>query len=156
MDLFHQRAIVVYEVYQHLKELLEHHGDEFDPLVRQRISSGSQITLEDQKARYLAKTRVIEQFEGSFKSLGVDGIIYPTTACLPPTLAETANMQEVGRINLRCLRNTATVNYFDGCSISLPCHVTGEPPVGLMVSSMNGEDDNLFAVCAAIESILQN
>jgi aspartyl-tRNA(Asn)/glutamyl-tRNA(Gln) amidotransferase subunit A len=46
------------------------------------------------------------------------------------------------------------VNYFDGCSISLPCHQAGDAPVGLMLSAGNGADDRLYRVAAAIEAAL--
>jgi aspartyl-tRNA(Asn)/glutamyl-tRNA(Gln) amidotransferase subunit A len=65
-------------------------------------------------------------------------------------------MENARKVNMRCLRNTATANYYDGCSISLPCHRTGEAPVGFMVSSMHGEDRSLYSVSAAIEKILND
>ena len=155
IELFHSKAIVVYEVYQHLQDLLQQYGDEFDPLVYQRMSAGSGISDDDQQARYSAKARVVDQFGQDFKQLNADALIYPTAACIPPTISETEDLENAARVNLRCLRNTATANYFDGCSISLPCHARGDAPVGLMVSSMHGEDRNLYAVSAAIESVLK-
>ena len=74
---------------------------------------------------------------------------------MPPAIAETDDEDNARRVNLRCLRNTATVNYFDGCSMSLPCHLPGEPPVGLMLSAANGHDESLYQVAAAIEAALK-
>jgi aspartyl-tRNA(Asn)/glutamyl-tRNA(Gln) amidotransferase subunit A len=94
--------------------------------------------------------------EAACQLLDVDALLYPTTPCIPPAISETDDVENERKVNLRCLRNTVTVNYYDGCSISLPCHRRGEAPVGLMVSSMNGEDEHLYAVCAAIEVALNN
>jgi aspartyl-tRNA(Asn)/glutamyl-tRNA(Gln) amidotransferase subunit A len=156
IDLFYNQAVVVYEIYQHLRDLLEHYGDEFDPMVRQRMAVGEEISAQDQQARYTAKARLVEQFGDDFRALEADAIIYPTTPCIPPTLADTEDMENARKVNMRCLRNTATTNYYDGCSISLPFHRKGEAPVGFMVSSMHGEDHSLYSVSAAIEKILNN
>jgi len=32
------------------------------------------------------------------------------------------------------LRNPAIVNLFDGCALSVPCHVPGTAPVGMMIA----------------------
>ena len=154
VDLFFNQSIVVYEAYHYLHELLEKYGDEFDPLVRQRMLAGSEITEIDQQQRYRAKASVVKRFSSKFRQLGADALVYPTTACIPPALSETEESGEAIKVNLRCLRNTATVNNFNGCSISLPCQPPGEAPVGLMISSMHGDDLNLYSVAATIEQLV--
>ena len=57
----------------------------------------------------------------------------PTVPIVPPRIAELDDERDYNRINLHILRNTALGNFFDRCSISLPCHRAGEPPVGLML-----------------------
>lgn len=154
IELFFTQAVVLYEAYQNHKALLERFGDEYDPFVRDRILTGGQISEANQQDRYRAKAVVIERFQTEFKALAVDALLYPTVSCIPPALAETEDADNARKVNLRCLRNTVTANYFDGCSISLPCHKTGEAPVGLMVSAMNGQDESLYSVSAAIEKAL--
>ncbi len=156
IELFYNKAIVLYEAYQHHRELLEQYGDEYDPFVQQRILTGSSISDDEQNARYRAKTEVVKSFSDQFTQLNADALIYPTIPCIPPALSETDDPDNARRVNLKCLRNTVTVNYYDGCSISLPCHRKGEAPVGLMVSSMNGGDENLYSVSAVIEQILKS
>jgi len=102
------------------------------------MAAGRDISAEDQQARYAAKASLVARFNADFNQLEADAIIYPTTACVPPKLSETEDMESARQVNMRCLRNTATANYYDGCSISLPCHRTNEAPVGLMVPSMHG------------------
>ncbi|MEE8366213.1 MAG: amidase family protein [Gammaproteobacteria bacterium] len=156
IDLFYNKAIILYEAYQHQRELLEQYGDQFDPFVRDRTLAGREISDDEQESRYRAKANLVELFSQQFKQLKIDALLYPTTPCIPPAIAETDDPDNARRVNLRCLRNTATANYFDGCSISLPCHREGEAPVGLMVSAMNGDDEKLYSVSATIERILQS
>jgi len=154
-DFFIERPIVVYEVWQHHREMLEQHLDEYDPFVGLRMSAGAEISAEEQQRRYREREQIVDTFNKQFESLQVDALLYPSVACIPPAIAETNDEDNARRVNLRCLRNTATVNYFDGCSISLPCHQPGEPPVGLMLSTPNGGDDRLYQLAAAVEATLK-
>jgi aspartyl-tRNA(Asn)/glutamyl-tRNA(Gln) amidotransferase subunit A len=52
------------------------------------------------------------------------------------------------------LRNPSAINYMDGCAWSLPCHVPGELPVGLMVSAIGGQDAHLARVALALEAFI--
>jgi aspartyl-tRNA(Asn)/glutamyl-tRNA(Gln) amidotransferase subunit A len=88
---------------------------------------------------------------------GFDAVLCPTVPTVAPEIARLiASDEEFFKANGQMLRNTFTINLLDGCSYSLPCHRTGELPVGLMVSSIRGDDANLSSVALAIESILQN
>jgi aspartyl-tRNA(Asn)/glutamyl-tRNA(Gln) amidotransferase subunit A len=154
-DFFIERPIVVYEVWQHHREMLEQHLDEYDPFVGLRMSAGAEISDEEQQRRYREREQIVDTFNKQFESLQVDALLYPSVACIPPTIAETDDEDNARQVNLRCLRNTATVNYFDGCSISLPCHQPGGPPIGLMLSATNGSDESLYQIAAAIEAALK-
>ncbi|MCG6889968.1 MAG: amidase [Gammaproteobacteria bacterium] len=153
-DLFVERPLVVREAWDHHRNMLEQHFDEYDPFVGTRLRLGAGISDEEQQSRYQARARLVTTFEREFAGLQADALLYPTVACVPPAIAETADEENARRINLRCLRNTATVNYFDGCAISLPCHGAGEAPVGLMLSAANGSDETLYRIAAAVEAAL--
>ena len=153
-DFFRERPIVVYEVWQHHRDMLQQHLDEYDPFVGSRMSAGADISAEEQQNRYRERDRIVDSFNQQFESLQADALLYPSVACVPPTIGETDDEDNARHVNLRCLRNTATVNYFDGCSISLPCHQPGDAPVGLMLSAANGSDDRLYQVAAAVEAKL--
>ncbi len=153
-DFFLERPVVVREVWLQQQEMLQKHYDEYDPFVASRMSAGADISDADQQSRYRERAQLVSDFEKDFAGLQADALLYPTVACVPPAIAETGDVDNARRVNLRCLRNTATVNYFDGCAISLPCHTPGEAPTGLMLSSSNGNDDHLFRIAAAIEAIL--
>ena len=58
-------------------------------------------------------------------------------------------------LNALLLRNTALGNLLDGCGLSLPCHVAGELPVGLMLWHGNGRDDGVLHVAQLAEQALE-
>jgi aspartyl-tRNA(Asn)/glutamyl-tRNA(Gln) amidotransferase subunit A len=153
-DFFLERPVVVHEVWQHHREMLAQHLEEYDPFVGLRMSAGAEISDAEQQVRYRERNELVTAFNQQFELLQADALLYPTVACIPPAIAETDDEDDARRVNLRCLRNTATVNYFDGCAISLPCHHPGDAPVGLMLSAANGADDRLYQVAAAIEATL--
>lgn len=153
-DLFVERPLVVREAWDRHRDMLQAHFDEYDPFVGQRMRAGVEISDSEQQSRLAARQRLVGEFEQQFAALQADALLYPTVACVPPALEETDDPDNARRVNLRCLRNTATVNYFDGCAISLPCHVPGEAPVGLMLSAANGCDEALYRAAAAVEAAL--
>lgn len=154
IDMFAKRPIVIHEAYHHHRTMLEQYGDQYDPFVQQRILTGADISDQEQIIRYQEKARIIEQFNQQFRATGGDALLYPTVPCIPPAMAKTHDIDKARVVNLRCLRNTATANYFDGCSISLPCHKFGSAPVGLMLSAMNGDDESLYSISATVESTI--
>ena len=86
---------------------------------------------------------------------GFDAMIMPTVACIPPTIADCeSSMETYAQYNLLLLRNTGLINMLDGCAASLPCHTNGEPPVGLMVAGLAGEDKHVLAAARAVEGAL--
>jgi len=153
-DFFLERPIVLREVWDHHRPMLEDHYDEYDPFVGTRLRLGADISDQEQQNRYQARDRLVAAFELEFASLQADALLYPTVVCVPPAIAETEDDGNARQVNMRCLRNTATVNYFNGCAISLPCNPVGEAPVGLMLSAVNGMDESNYRIAAAIENAL--
>jgi aspartyl-tRNA(Asn)/glutamyl-tRNA(Gln) amidotransferase subunit A len=85
-----------------------------------------------------------------------DAWLLPSVPLIAPRIAELDGSDEAyGKVNLAMLRNTSLFNFLDGCGLSLPCHKTGEAPVGLMVMAMGGHDDRMLALGQGIESALR-
>ena len=156
VEMFLTRAVVGYEALQHHVELLEKYGHEYDPFVYNRMTAFKGVTDEEQQSRYRDKARMKASFEQTMKDLGADAVICPTTPCIPPTMAAAEVAKNRTKINLRNLRNTASANYFDGCSISLPCHDSGKAPTGLMVSAVHGHDAQLYVIAEAVERVIHS
>ena len=155
VDMFRTRAVAVFESWQDHRERLQRRGDEYDPFVRQRMSKGRHVNAAAREKIYREKAALVAAFHQQFGAAGNHALLYPTVQCVPPAIAETDDPEQMPALNMRCLRNTATVNFFDGCAVTLPCHAPGKAPVGLMLAAGNGEDQSLYEIATTVEQILQ-
>lgn len=156
VELFLTSPVVGYEAWQQHKSIIEKYGDQYDPFVLKRILKSKDVGEDEQKLRYQRKAKIIVEFDTFFGDQQLDGIIYPTVPCVPPSIAETVAQENMMTSNLRFLRNTATVNNFNGCAISIPIENPGDAPVGLMVSLGHGEDEKLYGLTATLEKIINS
>ena len=154
VEMFNTRAVAVFEAWQAHSERISRRGDEYDPFVRRRMSNGRGVDAAERQKRYREKASLVAACAQQMRASGADALVYPTAPCIPPAIAETDDREKMPALNLRCLRNASTVNYFDGCAISLPCHSPGQAPVGLMLAAGNGEDARLYDIAATVEPIL--
>jgi hypothetical protein len=116
-------ALTSAEAYWWHRQWLKDGADKYDPRVLVRIRAGETITA----ASYIDLIKLREQFIRTINAAaaGYDAMLMPTTLETAPTIAEAGKDDETyTRLNLRMLRNAAIVNLFDGCALSIPCHVT--------------------------------
>jgi aspartyl-tRNA(Asn)/glutamyl-tRNA(Gln) amidotransferase subunit A len=125
----------------------------FDARVAARIALGTEVRAADyiamQDRRHDWIVRVARALEG------FDALLCPTVPIVAPPIAALAEDAAFFQANGLLLRNTFAINLLDGCSFSLPCHAPGELPVGLMLSSVRGDDARLAAVALAVEPALR-
>ena len=126
--------------------------NDIDPNVRARIARGCEVSAAD----YVDMMRVRRQLVRAMDArlAGLDALIMPTTSIVAPAIAEVADPKVFTVRNAALLRNTAIINFFDLCAISLPLPVAPPAmPVGLMVVVRNGEDRRLFSMAAALATL---
>ena len=140
------------EAYAIHRERLKRRGADIDPNVRARIERGGAMSAADYVESAQARAELIRAMDLRLAEL--DALLLPTTSIVAPKLAEVATPETFGRNNMMLLRNTAMVNFFDLCAISLPLPRAGGPAVGLMLVARNGADRRLFNVAAAVEKLL--
>ncbi len=141
------------EAYTWHRTLLAEKAALYDPRIRIRIERGERMTAVDYVELVAERQRLIASFDASTREY--DALLMPTVAIVPPRIAELDDEREYNRINMHILRNTALGNFFDRCSISLPCHHTGEAPVGLMLVGETLGDARLFSIAVAVEAVLR-
>jgi aspartyl-tRNA(Asn)/glutamyl-tRNA(Gln) amidotransferase subunit A len=140
------------EAYAWHHDLLARSGEGYDPRIRARIARGERMTAVDYLELPAARARLIAAFDARTREF--DALIIPTVPIVPPRIADLDDEREYNRVNMLTLRNTAFGNFFDRCSISLPCHREGEPPVGLMLMGETLGDARLFRIAASVEAAL--
>ena len=140
------------EAYSIHRERLQRRGADVDPNVRARIERGAGMAAADYVELTQARARLVRAMDARLADL--DAITWPTTPIVAPKLADVATPETFGRNNMMLLRNTAIVNFFDLCAISLPMPRTGGLATGLMLVARNGQDRRLFRIAAAVEKSL--
>lgn len=145
-------GLVGAEAYAWHRPLLESKSHLYDPWVLQRFEAGRSQSAADYIDTIESRRRVQQAVRS--RTAAVDVLLAPTVPIVAPRCAELADVEAANRTNLFLLRNPALVNFLDGCAISLPCHLPGEAPVGLMLIAGTGEDRRLLAIASAVESLL--
>ncbi|MGP1683378.1 MAG: amidase, partial [Giesbergeria sp.] len=138
----------------------------YDPRVLTRIERGAAMSAADYIDLLQARTAWMSSIETSIANF--DALLSPTVPITAPLLSsvvpadgqdaaqDAARDAEFQRANALLLRNTSVVNMLDGCALSLPCHVRGELPVGLMVWHGALHDDAVLSIGLRIEEALLN
>lgn len=126
----------------------------FDQRVAARVMMGASVTAQQYIALLDKRRAWIASVERAME--GYDALLCPTVPAVAPEIEKLVASDEVFfKANGQMLRNTFIINLLDGCSYSLPCHRDDELPVGLMLSSVHGDDARLSAVALAVEDALR-
>ena len=164
-DLQAYGSVAAAESFAWHRSLLDTHGAQYDPRVKSRIERGAAMSAADYIGLLQARRQWMERMGAAMA--GYDALLSPTVPIVAPTIASVAPAdgkdaaQDAARdaafvrANALLLRNTSVVNMLDGCALSLPCHVPGELPVGLMVWHAALHDDAVLNVGLKIEHALQ-
>lgn len=142
------------EAYAWHRHLIASDGSRYDPRILKRIARGEAMSAAEYLDVVRARAEVIAAVAP--RTAPYDAVICPTVPLVPPGIAEVEDEGEYNRINMLLLRNTTIANFLDRCAISLPCHIPGEAPVGLMLMGEAMGDARLFAISAAIEALLES
>jgi aspartyl-tRNA(Asn)/glutamyl-tRNA(Gln) amidotransferase subunit A len=134
------------------RERLKRNGAGIDPNIRVRIERGANILAADYVDMVQGRRRLLRAMDARLASL--DAMVLPTVPIVAPTIAEVAAPDEFGRRNALLLRNTAMINFFDLCALSLPMPSGGGLSTGLMLVGRNGTDGRLLRIAAAVEKCL--
>lgn len=146
------------ESYSWHKALLAQKGDGYDPRVRARIERGAAMKAHEYMELIHARRQWIARVDAALH--GFDAVLSPTVPIVAPPIAQVApgaaNDEEFFRINALLLRNPSVVNMLDGCAASIPCHLPGEFPSGLMIWQSAMRDDTVLNIALQAEAALKN
>jgi aspartyl-tRNA(Asn)/glutamyl-tRNA(Gln) amidotransferase subunit A len=144
------------ESYAWHRHLLNTSAAQYDPRVCARIMRGANMLAHEYMDLVQARMQWITRMEKTLHPY--DAVLSPTTPITAPTRDAVApgaeRDAEFFRVNGLLLRNTSAINTLDGCAISLPCHVPGELPVGLMAWHGAMHDDTILQLALVLEETL--
>jgi len=146
-------GIPAFEAYNWHRQLIAAHSELYDPRVLVRILRGKEIS----QAQYLdligARRRIVSEAERAFTD--IDVLLLPTVPRIAPLISDLVSDDAAYmQANAMMLRNPSIFNFLDGCALSIPCHLSGEAPAGLMLAAPGGRDHQLLRIGAAIEATL--
>jgi aspartyl-tRNA(Asn)/glutamyl-tRNA(Gln) amidotransferase subunit A len=141
------------EAYAWHKELIARRGNDYDQLVAPRIRRGMEMSAADY-IELLGK-RADLQKRVSAITANYDAVVMPTCAIIAPTLDEVSTPEGFTRKNMLLLRNTTVGNFLDRCAISLPCHASGEMPVGFMLMGEAMADKRVLAMARSVAPVVR-
>ncbi len=140
------------EAWEAFGDLLQRRRRDFDPRVADRIERGRSMTAADLIRLRRGRAALIQAIDPVVQEF--DAFIGPTVPMVAPLLAALEDDTVFHRTNLLMLRNPTVANLLDRPSISVPCHLAGELPAGLMLTGHRGEDERLLAIARVVEELL--
>ena len=138
------------------RELIERAQHAYDPRVVSRILRGKAMSAADLLDVIHGRQRWIQQMNLHLRE--ADALIMPTVPIIAPQISTLEASEEAYfAANGLMLRNPSSINFLDGCAISLPCHAAanGDAPVGLSLAAVGGNDHRLLSIALAVENVLQ-
>ncbi len=134
---------------------IERGAHQIDHRVVARMMLGKGISAQDYLELHNRRYAWIASAQQTLQ--GFDAMLCPTVPMVAPLTESLLKDDEAFfKVNRLLLRNPSAINYMDGCAWSLPCHEEGELPVGLMVSSVSGQDAHLARVALALENLMNS
>jgi aspartyl-tRNA(Asn)/glutamyl-tRNA(Gln) amidotransferase subunit A len=131
------------------RDRLRRRARDIDPNVLTRIERGCTVTAADYVEMVRERGRLVRAMDA--RLAGLDALLMPTTSIVAPSIAEVADPKVFAARNAALLRNTAIINFFDLCAISLPLPPrAGALPVGLMLVGCNRTDQRLLRIADAV------
>lgn len=134
-------------------ELLAAHADRYDPRVLSRIRLADEQRAADYLRMHARRTALCRLADEELTRF--DAVVLPTVPIVAPRLADLENDDAFFNANRLLLRNPAIANMLDLCALSIPCHLPGDAPVGLMLFGRHQADRHLLALGLSVEAALQ-
>lgn len=124
-----------------------------DPTVLARVQAADDVSAAEylQRAASLAHCgrKAAEVFDI------VDVLVSPTVPITAPRLADLADGETYRRANMMALRNTALVNLFGWCAVTLPTGLDAHGiPSGLQIIAPPMQEARLLAAAVAVERVI--
>ena len=126
---------------------------ELDPAVMARVRAADDITASDYIRRRANLARFGRTAVRAFDTFDV--LVSPTIPITAPAIADVTDAEAYRRANMLALRNTALVNLFGWCAVTLPTGLDSYGiPSGLQIIAPPMQERRLLAAATAIENVI--
>jgi aspartyl-tRNA(Asn)/glutamyl-tRNA(Gln) amidotransferase subunit A len=142
----------VAEGYAWHRQLLARKAAQYDPIIAMRLASGAAITAAEYIDLVNARRDLIDRARTTTRTF--DAVLMPTVAVIAPRITDVTAETAYLKNNFLIIRNAGIANFLDRCAISLPCHRTGDAPVGLTMMSEAMADRRLLCMARGVETAL--
>jgi aspartyl-tRNA(Asn)/glutamyl-tRNA(Gln) amidotransferase subunit A len=145
----------IIEGYAWHRSLLEHAGDQYDPMIAARFRGGASVSA----AEYIELLDARAEMIGiaAVASAPFDALIMPTVPMIAPEIAALQSDPALAlKTNMTLIRNCVLANFLDRCSVTIPCHEPDQPPVGFMLIGETMADRRVLSVARALERVLDD
>lgn len=146
-------GLIAAEAWAWHQQHIERAESQYDPRVVSRILRGSHMTAGD----YIQVTQDRHHWiEAVQRRLAwYDALLMPTSPIVAPSIHDLESSDDAYfPANVTILRNPTFINFLDGCGLSIPCHQTGQAPVGLTVAGPAMHDAKILSIGKTVEQVL--
>lgn len=153
LDIFRQGGLAASELRSFMDANFPDRIARLDPAVRTRVEGADQIS----STEYLRRREVLANSGRAALSIfdRFDVVISPTVPISAPQLSEMADGAAYRTANMLALRNTAIVNLFGWCAMTLPSGIDRNGiPSGLQLIAPPMHEKRLLAMAMGVEAAL--
>ena len=151
LEIFRQGGLAAPELRCFMDANFPERIARLDPMVRARVEGADQITATEYLRRRDVLAKCGQAALSAFDQFDV--LVSPTVPISAPLLCEVADGAAYRTANMLTLRNTAIVNLFGWCALTLPSGVDGNGvPSGLQLIAPPMRERRLLAIALGVES----
>jgi aspartyl-tRNA(Asn)/glutamyl-tRNA(Gln) amidotransferase subunit A len=152
-DVFLAGGLSAIELRSFLDRELPEWLDQLDPVIAPAVRNAESLSALDYLARVARLAHLARAATARLDT--VDVIASPTLCLTPPLMSAVADADSHLRVNRRIVRNTAWVNYFGLCAITMPVgRDRAGMPVGLQLTALARAEEKLLTIALAAERVL--
>ena len=153
IDLRDEGGTVSAELIEFLQSELPQWLEKLDPIIRDRIQIGGDISAIEFLRRMRSFNRLQERASRQFKEF--DFIVSPTVPISPPLVSDVSKPEDYMKKNLLSLQNTGVCSFLNLPAITVPVGLDSNGmPVGLQIMSPPKSEIRLLAAAQRLESII--
>lgn len=153
LEIFGQGGLAAAELRAFMEMTFPERIARLDPMVRARVEMADQLSAVEYLRRAAVLSGVARAAATVFDT--VDVLVTPTVPISAPLLTDLTDPDAYRRANMLTLRNTAFVNLFGWCALSLPTGLDHNGiPVGLQMIAPPRQEEALLAMAMGVENAL--